>query len=119
MFLFLLGCFQKPLITQDNLLPIAKETMNVAHPTADLVGTEIIGSQNSKKHGRYVDIKMRYQPIMQDIAVLSVRYYVLSTDPCKINVEVLSDTGSIPPVLLNEWAAEPALSQFVCNSQPE
>lgn len=119
MFLFLLACFQKPLITEDNLLPIAKETMKVAHPTADLVGTEIIGSENSAKHGRYVDIKMRYQPVMQDIAVLSVRYNVLSTEPCKIDVEVLSDTGNIPPVLLNEWAAEPALSKFICNSQPE
>ena len=119
MLFFLLGCFQKTLITQDNLLPIAKETMNIAHPTADLLGTEILGTRNSKKEGRYIDLRMRYKPMMQDPAVLSVRYNVLSTEPCKIDVELLSDTGAIPPVLLNEWAAGPALSQFICTSQPE
>ena len=119
MLLFLLGCFQTPLITQDNLLPIAKETMKVAHPTADLLGTEILGTKNSKKEGRYIDIRMRYKPIMQDSAVLSVRYNILSTEPCKIDIELLSDTGAIPPVLLNEWASEPVLTKFICTSQPE
>jgi len=53
---------------------------------------------------------------MQERSSLTVRYYVLSTEPCKINLDVLSDTGNIPPVLLNEWAAEPKLSQYICSN---
>ena len=60
---------------------------------------------------------MRYQPVLQDPAVMTVRYYVLSTEPCRIDVELLSDSGLIPPVLLNEWASESTLSALVCESQ--
>ena len=114
MFWFIFACMHKPFITEDNVQPIAEETMKVAHPTAQLVGSELLGISNSKKTGRYADIKMFYKPMMQERSALTVRYYIMSTEPCKINLEVLSDTGNIPPVLLNEWAAEPKLSQYIC-----
>ena len=116
MFWFLFACMHKSFITEEAIQPIAVETMTVAHPTASLVGTEMLGASNRRKTGRYVDIKMDYKPLMQERSALTVRYYILSTDPCKINLEVLSDTGNIPPVLLNEWAAEPKLSQYICSN---
>ena len=114
--LMTLGCLKKPLITEANIAPIATETMNVAHPTATLKSYEIVQSQNSKKEGHFVDINMVYAPLLGSQAVLAVRYYVLSTEPCKINVELLQDSGTVPPLLLNEWAAEPVLSEFICQN---
>jgi hypothetical protein len=112
----LMACFHKPLVHKDNVQQIAVETMKVAHPTASLTTYEIVGAEHSSKKGRYTDVAMAYHPLLQETALLTVRYYVLSTKPCRINVEVLSDTGAIPPLFLNEWAAEPVLSQFICDT---
>ena len=117
MLLFFTACFHKPPVTDHNLKPVAQQTMDMAHPTATLLDYSIVGTEKSSSKGRYSDVQMRYQPVLQDPAVMTVRYYVLSTDPCKIDVELLSDSGLIPPVLLNEWASESTLSTFVCESQ--
>ena len=112
-----LACLKKPFITEADIEPIAKGTMTVAHPTAMLKSFEIVQIQNSKKTGRFLDLNMVYAPLLGEQSLLSVRYYLLSTEPCKINVEVLGDTGLVPPLLLNEWAAEPALSEFICEGK--
>ena len=117
MFLFLTACFHKAPVVDSNLKPVAEETMNVAHPTATLLDYSIVATEKSSSKGRYADVQMRYQPFLQDPAVLTVRYYVLSTEPCRIDVELLSDTGLIPPILLNEWASESSLSALVCETQ--
>ena len=112
-----LACFHKPPITDANLFSVSTETMKVAHPTATLLDYSIIASEKSASKGRYTDVQMRYQPVLQDPAVMTVRYSVLSTDPCRIDLELLSDTGLIPPVLLNEWASESTLTNLVCQTQ--
>ncbi len=112
-----LACFHKPPVVESNLKPVAEETMKIAHPTATLLEYNIVATETSSSKGRYADVQMRYQPLLQDPASLTVRYYVLSTDPCRIDVELLSDTGLIPPVLLNEWASESSLSALVCETQ--
>ena len=117
MFVLILGCLHKPPVADYNLKPVAEETMNIAHPTATLLDYSIVATEKSSSKGRYSDVQMRYQPLLQDPAVMTVRYYVLSTDPCRIDVELLSDSGLIPPVLLNEWASESTLSALVCDSQ--
>jgi hypothetical protein len=117
MFLFLTACFHKAPVVDSNLKPVAEETMNVAHPTATLLDYSIVATEKSSSKGRYTDVQMRYQPLFQDPAMLTVRYYVLSTEPCRIDVELLSDTGLIPPILLNEWASESSLSALVCETQ--
>ena len=117
MLLTLLACFHRPPVAEYNLKPVAEETMNIAHPTATLLDYSIVATEKSSSKGRYSDDQMRYQPVLQDPAVMTVRYYVLSTDPCRIDVKVLSDSGLIPPVLLNEWASESKLSALVCDSQ--
>ena len=117
MIFLLSACFHKPPVADYNLKPVAEETMDIAHPTATLLDYSIVATERSSSKGRYSDVQMRYQPILQDPAVMTVRYYVLSTDPCRIDVELLSDTGLIPPVLLNEWASESTLSALVCESQ--
>ena len=117
MLLFLIACFHKAPIVEANLKPVAEETMKVAHPTATLLDYSIVATEKSASKGRYTDVQMRYQPFLQDPAVLNVRYYVLSTEPCRIDVELLSDTGLIPPILLNEWASESSLSTLVCETQ--
>ena len=117
MLLFLIACFHKAPIVEGNLKPVAEETMKVAHPTATLLDYSIVATERSASKGRYADVQMRYQPFLQDPAVLKVRYYVLSTEPCRIDVELLSDTGLIPPILLNEWASESSLSTLVCETQ--
>lgn len=117
MFLFLTACFHKAPVVDSNLKPVAEETMNVAHPTATLLDYSIVATEKSSSKGRYTDVQMRYQPLLQDPAMLTVRYYVLSTEPCRIDVELLSDTGLIPPILLNEWASESSLSALVCETQ--
>ena len=113
---FMVACFNKPFIRPEYIAPVAEVTMNVAHPAATLIGSELVGSNNSRKGGRFVDIKMDYQPFMQAEASLTVRYYILSTDPCEIDLKVLSDTGNLPPILLNEWAAGPELSEYICSN---
>ena len=117
MLMMVLACLPKAPVTQDNVKLVAEHTMEVAHPTATLLDYSILASEQSASKGRYSDVQMRYQPVLQDPAVMTVRYYVLSTDPCRIDVELLSDTGLIPPVLLNEWASESTLSALVCESQ--
>ena len=118
MFVYLwIACLPKAPIQETNLKPIAEETMNVAHPTAKLLDYSIVASENSGSKGRYSDVQMRYQPVLQGPAVLTVRYYILSRDPCRVDVELISDTGLIPPVLLNEWASESTISKLVCQSQ--
>ena len=117
MFMFLTACFHKAPVADYNLKPIAEETMKVAHPTATLLDYSIVATEKSSSKGRYSDVQMRYQPVLQDPAVMTVRYYVLSTEPCRIDVELLSDSGLIPPLLLNEWASESTLSTLVCESQ--
>ena len=117
MFLFLTACFHKAPVVDSNLKPVAEETMNVAHPTATLLDYSIVATEKSSSKGRYTDVQMRYQPLLQDPAMLTVRYYVLSTEPCRIDVELLSDTGLIPPILLNEWASESSLRALVCETQ--
>ena len=116
MFLFVFACAHSSLINSKNVQSIAQETVTVAHPSATLIRSEMVATSNSKKGGRYVDIRMSYKPLLQEEADLTVRYYIQSTDPCKINLEVLSDTGTIPPIFLNEWAAEPHLSQYICSN---
>ena len=116
MFWLFLACMHKPLVYEENVQQIALETMKVAHPTAKLISSNLLAVSNSKKTGRYADVEMKYKPLLQEISTLTVRYFVLSTDPCKINLEVLSDSGNIPPVLLNEWASEAELSQFICTN---
>lgn len=117
MFLFLMACLHKAPVADYNVKPVAEETMKVAHPTATLLDYSIVATEKSSSKGRYSDVQMRYQPVLQDPAVMTVRYYVLSTEPCRIDVELISDTGLIPPLLLNEWASESTLSALVCESQ--
>ena len=114
---FIFGCLPKAPIQDSNLKPIAEETMNVAHPTAELLEYTILVTENSTAKGRYSDVQMRYKPVLQAPAVLTVRYFVLSTDPCRVDVNLLSDTGLIPPLLLNEWASESSISALVCQLQ--
>ena len=116
MLLLFIACLHKPLVHKGNVQQIAVETMKIAHPMASLTNYEIVETERSSQKGRYTDVAMAYQPLLQDTALLTVRYYVLSTKPCRINVDVLSDTGAIPPLFLNEWAAEPVLSQFICDT---
>lgn len=116
MLMMILACVPKAPVTQDNLKLVAEHTMEVAHPTATLLDYSILASEQSKSKGQYSDVQMRYQPFMQDPAVLTVRYYVLSVEPCRVDVELLSDTGLIPPIMLNEWASEASVATKVCDS---
>lgn len=116
MLIFLSACLPKAPVTQDNLKVVAEYTMDVAHPTATLLDYSILASERSSSKGRYSDVQMRYQPVMQDPAVMTVRYYVLSVEPCRVDVELLSDSGLIPPLMLNEWASESSVASKVCHS---
>ena len=116
MLMMVLACLPKAPVNQDNVKLVAEHTMEVAHPTATLLDYSILASEQSASKGRYSDVQMRYQPVMQDPAMMTVRYYVLSVEPCRVDVELLSDTGLIPPVLLNEWASEASVANKVCDS---
>lgn len=116
MWFILSACLPKAPVNQDNLKMVAEHTMEVAHPTATLLDYSILVSESSTAKGRYSDVQMRYQPMMQDPAVMTVRYYVLSVEPCRVDVELLSDTGLIPPLMLNEWASESTVANKVCQS---
>ncbi len=47
---------------------------------------------------------------------MTVRFNLEGIDPCKITTDVLSDTGPVPPVLLDNWVASPAMGELVCES---
>lgn len=122
MWLWLWLACSKPPIPQVVVTEVAESLCQLGHPNAAFLDAEIVnsarGTLSKSTHDRYVDVAIRYQRNKKSDPnphTMTVRMYLESVDPCKVSLDVLSDTGPTP-VLLDNSLASAAVGQKVCSS---
>ena len=111
-----LGVTIPPSVLQD----IAQGTLDLGHPLVGkttgvkMVGGSLGGCGTSQ---RYVDIEIGYRGALSSKQYfMTVRYNVVSIDPCEVATDVIADTGPIPPVLLDNAISSTEVGRWVCES---
>lgn len=114
------GLLAGPPIPQAVVDKVAVELSGIGHPQADFVSSQLVGwqqgSATTTTHDRFVDIDIAYQRKRQGAPDnMIVRLYLESVDPCRVSVDVLSDTGP-NPVLLDNALASAVVGDAVCDA---
>ena len=123
MFVMLLAAcsfLQGPPISEVVVNSVAEELCNLGHPNATFVSSTMTGWQRGSltttTHDRFVDIDVKYRRKKEDHDdVMSVRLYMENPAPCRVTMDVLSDTGK-NPVLLDNSLASGAVGKAVCDN---
>lgn len=100
---------------------IGKDALAIAHPMAKFKTASVVGASaggcGTGSGDRFVDVAIGYGGgLGSGSHTMTVRFNLESMDPCKISTDVLEDTGPVPPVLLDNWVASPAMGELVCES---
>lgn len=120
--LWLASCsfLQGPPIPQPVVDQVGSELSGLGHPRAEFESATIVGwqrgSMTTTTHDRFVDIDVRYKRKKEDHAdSMVLRLYLESPVPCKVTIDVLSDTGP-NPVLLDNAVASNVVGQAICDA---
>lgn len=117
--LILPACTLGLAIPDGKLRQIAEGTLKIAHPlSSDLEGARVVGGSAGGCGGgtRYVDVEMGYRGALSGKPYfMTVRYTVHRIDPCEVSTDVVSDTGPIPPVLLDNAFSSTEVGRWVCD----
>lgn len=116
--LALSGCGLLQPLPNEVVLEAAKHATNLGHPHAEFIDARVVGSSSgslfsSGTHDTFVDVASRYRR-KQGEETMTLRFYVHSTDPCKITTDVLTDTGP-KPILLDNGVASEAVGKAICD----
>ncbi len=116
-----LACSEPP-IPQAVVDEVAVSLCRIGHPSAAFVGAKIVNSSrgtfSNSAHDRYIDIAVDYQRTKKGAVTddtMLLRMYLESTVPCKVSLDVLSDTGP-KPVMLDNGVVSAAVGQKVCSN---
>ncbi len=99
---------------------IAQSTLALGHPmVGETTGAKIVGASpggcGSSK--RYVDVEIGYRGVLTEKQYfMTVRYNLVSIEPCEVATDVISDTGPVPPVLLDNALSSTEIGRRVCES---
>jgi hypothetical protein len=111
-------CTLSVAIPEGRLKQIAEGTLGIAHPMAgEFTGARVVGGSpgGCSSTQRFVDVEIGYRGgITGKQYFMTVRYNVLSLDPCEVATDVIGDTGPIPPVLLDNAIASTEVGRWVC-----
>lgn len=105
-------------IPEGKLRDIAQGTLEVGHPmVGETTGARVVGGSpgGCGAGKRYVDVEIGYRGAISGKAyTMTVRYDVVSVDPCEVATDVIADTGPIPPVLLDNAVMSTEVGRWVC-----
>ncbi len=111
-------CTMGVTIPEGKLSDIAQGTLEVGHPMVGAAtGARVIGGSPGGCGGgtRYVDVEIGYKGALSGKQYfMTVRYDVVSIDPCEVNTDVIADTGPMPPVLLDNAIMSTEVGRWVC-----
>lgn len=95
---------------------IAEDIIKVAHPLSEFTDAHIVGASPGCSGKRYIDAELGYKGLLGKEHDIVVRFNIHSIDPCEVHTEVVSDSGPIPPILLDNEIAAPRVGQHICES---
>jgi hypothetical protein len=105
-------------IPEGKLKNIAQGTLEIGHPmVGPTTGARVVGGSPGGCGGgtRYVDVEIGYKGALSGKQYyMTVRYDVISIDPCEVNTDVIADTGPMPPVLLDNALMSTEVGRWVC-----
>ncbi len=105
-------------IPEGLLRDIAQGTLDVGHPlVGETTGAKVVGGSpgGCGSNQRYVDVEIGYRGALSGKQYfMTVRYNVVSVNPCEVATDVVSDTGPIPPVLLDNAIGSTEVGRWVC-----
>lgn len=105
-------------IPEGKLKDIAQGTLEVGHPlVGETTGARVVGGSpgGCGAGTRYVDVEIGYRGALSGKQyTMTVRYDVVSVDPCEVATDVMADTGPIPPVLLDNAVMSTEVGRWVC-----
>jgi len=106
-------------IPDGKLREMAQSILAVGHPTVSFKDARVTGAAPGgclPRTDPYVDVEITYRRALglQDHTMVT-RLTVRSAKPCKVEPQVLSDSGPVPAVLLSEALLGPALGQYLCD----
>ncbi len=111
-------CTMGVAIPEGKLQDIAQGTLEVGHPmVGEATGARIVGGSPGGCGGgtRYVDVEIGYRGALSGKQYyMTVRYDVVSIDPCEVATDVIADTGPMPPVLLDNAMMSTEVGRWVC-----
>lgn len=119
--LLLTACSFNVGLPEGRATQVGKDALAVGHPLAKFQGASVVGASaggcGTGAGDRFVDIAIDYTGgLAKKPATMTVRFKLDSVDPCAISTDVLTDTGPMYPVLLDNWIASPALGATVCEA---
>jgi hypothetical protein len=113
-------CTMGVTIPEGLLMDIAQGTLEVGHPMAgQATGARVVGGSpgGCGAGTRYVDVEIVYRGALSGKQYfMTVRYDLVSIDPCEVSTDVIADTGPIPPVLLDNAISSTEVGRWVCES---
>lgn len=111
-------CTMGVTIPEGTLKNIAQGTLEVGHPmVGQTTGARVVGGSPGGCGGgtRYVDVEIGYRGALSGKQYfMTVRYDVVSIDPCEVATDVIADTGPMPPVLLDNAIMSAEVGAWVC-----
>ncbi len=119
--LLLTACSFTVQLPEGRATEIGRDALEIAHPMAKFKSASVVGASaggcGTGAGDRFVDVAIDYSGGLGTGAhKMTVRFHLESVDPCQIRTDVIEDTGPVPPVLLDNWLASPAMGQLVCES---
>ncbi len=119
--LLLTACSFTVQLPEGRATRIGEDALAIAHPMAKFESASVVGASaggcGTGASDRFVDLAIGYGGgLGSGSHTMTVRLKLKSLDPCEITTDVLEDTGPVPPVLLDNWVASPALGQLVCEA---
>ncbi len=119
--LLLTACSFSLQLPEGRATQFGQDALAVAHPMATFESASVVGASaggcGTGAGNRFVDVAIGYSGgLASGTETMTVRFNLVSVDPCEINTDVLSDTGPMPPVLLDNWIASPAMGATVCEA---
>ncbi len=119
--LLMTACSFSLQVPEGRMTDIGKEALSVAHPMASFSKARVVGASaggcGTASGDRFVDLAIDYTGgLASGSETMTVRFKLQSVDPCAIETDVLSDTGPMPPVLLDNWVASDVMSEIVCET---
>jgi hypothetical protein len=119
--LLLTACSFSVQLPDGRATQIGQDALAVAHPMASFSSASVVGASaggcGTGAGDRFVDIAIDYSGgLAKKTETMTVRFLLKSLEPCEITTDVLSDTGPMPPILLDNWLASPLLGASVCEA---
>ena len=119
--LLLTSCSFSLQVPEGRLTQIGQESLSVAHPFATFQQARLVGASaggcGTGSGDRFVDLAVDYTGgLASKQETMTVRFMLMNVDPCTITTDVLSDSGPMPPVLLDNWVASDVMGGIVCET---